>query len=433
MTQNQAEKEIFERINKNPLMWKFKFYGFFKNLKFFEPFLLIIFLAWNVSLFQIGILIAIQEAVIFIFEVPSGMLADNRGKKNEMLICFAFYISSFIFYFMGSAFYMLIFGAIFFGLGEAFRSGTHKAMEMQWMEREGLMEYKSYVYGRTRSYSLYGSALAALLAIILILNIPAARWIFLITIIPYIIDFILISTYPDYMNEKAEKDGETSYIRVLIDSFKNLKIVLTDKKLRKGLFSSSSYDAVFRSIKDYIQPIMQILIVVLFVRYTLNKEEKDFYLALVLGLIYAIFYLTSSFSSRNAYRFQKKCKSSKVAMDLLFYFFSILLFFIAVFIWFELPIIIIILYLFVYVLYNIRRPIMVDYLGDCIDKDQRATILSIEAQLRSLLVIFFAPLIGYIAEYYSIGALFFFLAIFLIVINIFFLSGDGNQKSVQNC
>jgi len=79
-----AEKEIFKRINSDPLMWKFKFYGFFKNLRFFEPFLLLIFLAWDVNLFQIGILIAIQEAIIFIFEVPSGILADNRGKKAEL-------------------------------------------------------------------------------------------------------------------------------------------------------------------------------------------------------------------------------------------------------------------------------------------------------------------------------------------------------------
>ena len=113
----EGEKKIFSWVNKQGIMWKFKFYGFFKNLKYFEPYLLIILLSWEFNLYQIGILIAVQEIVTFIFEVPSGMLADTRGKKTELLFCFVFYIISFIFYFVGQAYIFLIFGAMFFGLG----------------------------------------------------------------------------------------------------------------------------------------------------------------------------------------------------------------------------------------------------------------------------------------------------------------------------
>jgi len=424
-----SDLEIYKRINSDPLMWKFKFYGFFKNLKFFEPFLLIIFLAWNISLFQIGILIAIQEAIVFIFEVPSGIFADNRGKKTELMICFIFYIGSFIFYFMGPAFIMLILGAIFFGLGEAFRSGTHKAMEMQWMEREGLMNYKTYVYGRTRSYSLYGSAISSILAIIFILNIPGTRWIFILTIIPYIIDFILIATYPNYMNDHQIAKGK--YLKEFIKSLKNLKIIITDKMLRKGIFSSSVFDGTYKSLKDYIQPIMKLLIVALLVTFSLNANE-DFYLFLVLGLIYAVFFLISSFSSRNSYKVQKKFKTSKKAMDLLFNLFAVSILLVGLFILLRFPLIIIILYLFIYVIYNIRRPIMVDFLGDCMEKEQRATILSVEAQLRSLFIVIFAPIFGWIADNYSIDILFFSLAIFLIVLNLLFFSGENVPKCKED-
>jgi len=408
-------------------MWRFKFYGFFKNLRFFEPFLLLIFLAWDVNLFQIGILIAIQEAIIFIFEVPSGLLADNRGKKTELLICFIFYIISFVFYFLGPAYIMLIGGAIFFGLGEAFRSGTHKAMEMQWMEKEGLLEYKTFIYGTTRSYSLYGSAISSVLAIVFILNLPASRWIFIITIIPYVVDFILIASYPSYMNKHVYKGEKLSYLRELIDSFKSLKIIFTDKRLRKGIFSSSSYNATFKSLKDYIQPIMKILIVVLLISFSLNPQDEEFYLVFILGLIYTIFYLISSISSKNAHKIQNNFKSSKSAMDWLFYFFAIIVLLQAFFIWYEIPILIIVLYLLIYVLYNARKPIGVDYLGDLMDKEQRATILSVEAQLKSILVMIFAPIFGYIAEYYSIAILFLSLSIFMFLLNFILLRNHSTS------
>ena len=425
----EEEKEIFKWINNQGIMWKFKFYGFFKNLKFFEPYILIIFLAWNISLFQIGILIAIQEVFTFIFEVPSGMFADTRGKKTELRICFIFYSISFIFYFLGPAYEMLIFGAVCFGLGVAFRSGTHKAMEMQWMDREDLMQYKSFVYGTTRSYSLYGSTLSSLLAILFILILPANRWIFLLTIIPYVIDFILISTYPSYMNEHSPK--KENYWKDFTQAFKGLKVVIFDKQLRKGLLSMALYDGIFKSLKDYIQPIMKLFITVLLVNFMLNSSpaEEEFYLTVILGVTYAIFFIFSAFSSKKAYFFQKKVKSSKYAMDLIFYIFAFLIFAEAFSYWIQIPVLIIVFYLLIYIFYNLRRPIAVDYLGDVMDKDQRATLLSVEALIRSLLIIIFAPLFGYIADTLSIGVLFFWLAIMIVLLNFIFLSGDSKFQN----
>src|SRR6056297_623202 len=163
-TQQESQKFIKDAS----IRIKFQLYGFFKNLQFFEPFLLVIFLNWGLNLFQIGLLMTIQEVFTYVFEIPSGFLADVYGKKNELRLCFIFYMVSFLLYFFGPAFYMVVLGATFYGLGEAFRSGTHKAMEMEWLERHNLQEYKSYLYGMTRSWSLYGSALNAILAIILV-------------------------------------------------------------------------------------------------------------------------------------------------------------------------------------------------------------------------------------------------------------------------
>jgi MFS family permease len=321
---------------------------------------------------------------------------------------------------------MLVFGAVFFGFGEAFRSGTHKAMEMQWMDKHDILKYKAFIYGTTRSYSLYGSAISSVLAIIFILNIPANRWIFLFTIIPYVIDFFLIVSYPSYMNEHSIKKG--SYWHDFLASFKGLKIVFTDSNLRKGLLSSSIYSGIYKSLKDYIQPIMKLFITILLLNFAFSgtPTEEDFFLTLFLGLTYASFYLISSYSSKKAYFVQKRVKSSKRAMDIIFYIFAIIIFCEAILIWLEIPLLIIVFYLFIYIFYNLRRPISVDYLGDVIKKEQRATILSVEALIKSSLVIIFAPLFGFIADVFSISTLFLILTAFIIIVNFFFLQGNND-------
>jgi MFS family permease len=153
--------EVYSLIKKDKLIWKFSFYGLLKNLKFFEPYLIIYLLGLNFSLFKIGVLFSIREAIIYIFEVPSGIIADNYGKKKELMICFIFYIISFLLFFIATNIYIITLAFIFYGLGEAFRSGTHKAMIYSYLERKNWFEYKAFVYGRTRSFSLIGSSVSA--------------------------------------------------------------------------------------------------------------------------------------------------------------------------------------------------------------------------------------------------------------------------------
>lgn len=436
MENQNNEKEIFKRIKNDPQVWKFCFYGFFKNLKFFEPYLLIIFLALGYNLINWAVIIMVQEILTYIFEVPSGIVADRFGRKFVLMACFIFYIVSFVFFFMGfdpiyPNFPIIMVASVFFGLGEALRTGTHKAMELEWMEKEGLLEYKTFIYGRSRSYSLLGSTLSSILSIILLLNIPADRFIFLITIIPYIIDFFLIASYPSYMNK--HKSNDKKGWEEFLDGFKGLKVVFTDKILRKGLFSISSYGAVYKSLKDYIQPIIKLMITALLVTFMVNPSEsqENFYIKIILGLMYGLFYFISSYVSRNAYKFQRKFSSTKKSMDIIYDLTAVVFFLIGVFIWLlEATIFftyfsfvaIIILYLFVYMGQNLRRPIGVDYLSGIIHKDQRATMLSVESLMKSVFVLIFSLIFGFVWEFVSSPGLFIGLAIVLLIVNRLFFS-----------
>ncbi len=425
--ENNEQKEIYDEIKKNPLVWKFCFYGFFKNLKFFEPYLLIMFLVLGYNMVTWGFLMVFQEIFTYLFEVPSGIAADKFGKKTILMSCFIFYILSFVLYFIGldpanPNFIVLIFASIFFGFGEAFRSGTHKAMELMWMDKHNLLTHKTYIYGRTRSYSLLGSTVSSILSIIFLLNIPADRMIFLITIIPYVIDFFLIGSYPSYMNEhkKHEKNDWDEFK----DGFKGLKNIFTDKKLGKALLSISSFNGIFKSLKDYIQPIIKLMIVALLISFISDPtvEEQGLFTKLILGLMYGVFYFISSFTSKNAYKFQQKFQNTKVSMDVIYDLFALVLLTIGIFIYLEMPFMIITLYLFLYLGNNLRRPIGVDYISSIIEKEQRATMLSVESLIKSIFILIFSLLFGWIWDLSDLSKplLFIGLAVVILLLNHFY-------------
>ena len=183
-------------------IFKFEMYGFLKNLRFFEPYLIIYLTLSSLNLFQVGLLISIREIVIYIFEIPSGVIADMYGKKVELIMCFVFYIISFIVFFFATSFWMFAVAMILFGLGEAFRSGTHKAMIMGFLDHNGIKETKTKIYGQTRAMSLVGSMVMSIIAIVFVLWLPELKYLFLMSIIPYLLDVLLIASYPNYLNEE---------------------------------------------------------------------------------------------------------------------------------------------------------------------------------------------------------------------------------------
>ncbi|WP_066496053.1 MFS transporter [Abyssisolibacter fermentans] len=418
-------ENVYQTIKRDKQIWKFCFYGLLKNLKFFEPYLLIYLLGMGMSFFKIGILYAIREIVTYIFEIPSGIFADNYGKKKELMTCFAFYIISFIFFFIGTDIYILILAMIFFGLGEAFRSGTHKAMIYSYLEQKNWFEYKTFVYGRTRSFSLIGSSISAFISIIFILNVPSTRWIFLICIVPYILDFLLISSYPATLDERRE--SELSFKNFFEASIRHIKSIASNKLLEKILISSSLYDGIFKTIKDYIQPILKATIIAVTVS-SLQGINADSKVKIYLGVIYGIFYIFSSVASKNVYRLNRVFDSGKW-MSIFFDIMAILSIALFIAIKNNVTIIVIAIFFLLYILKDARRPLFVDVCGDYMNKTERATVLSVDSQLRALFTIIFAPVFGFIADNYSLEVLFLIIGVFIIIANRFlYISKDRLEE-----
>lgn len=417
-------EDVHGVIKKNRQIKKFCLYGFLKNLMFFEPYLYIYLIqVMHLSLFQIGTLFSIRGIIIYIFEVPSGIFADQYGKKTELMICFIFYIASFFFFFLGGSYAIVAVAMVFFGLGEAFRSGTHKAMIYAYLEQKDWFEHKTFVYGRTRSFSLIGSSLSAFTAIFLIIKLPRMQSIFLFSIIPYILDFLLIWSYPDTLNEPVETI--ISIKKYFTYSIKQLKNVFANKSLRKVVISSSLFDAIFKVLKDYIQPILKDIILVSGI-YLIASMEAATQLKIILGLIYGVMYIFGSLVSRNVYRLNLKFKSDKL-MDISFDILGIVFFIMFFAIKTKIMLAVILLYFFLYLLKDGRRPLAVDVFGDYMRKNERATVMSIESQVGSFFMIVLAPLFGYIADRFGIAILFFGIGLSILILNRFLRVGKNKK------
>ncbi|MEL6178621.1 MAG: MFS transporter, partial [Myxococcota bacterium] len=142
---------------------RFCLYGFLKNQRPFEPFLILIFLDRGLSFTTIGILVAIREIVMNLLELLSGALADTWGRRRAMVASMTTYIIAFILFSLTPSkgalqFIVLAVAMGLYGAGDAFRSGTHKAMILTWLRQQDRTDERTRIYGLTRSWSKIGSA-----------------------------------------------------------------------------------------------------------------------------------------------------------------------------------------------------------------------------------------------------------------------------------
>ncbi len=310
-------------------------------------------------------------------------------------MCFSFYILSFITFYFTKNFGLAVLGMALFGLGDAFRSGTHKAMIFTYLDSKNWQEEKTFVYGRTRSFSLIGSAVSGVLAIVIILIVPNDNYVFLFSIVPYVLDAILIVSYPKFL-DVADRKSNASVKQMLANIIGNFRV---SKKLGRLIVEEGLSEATYSYMKDLIQPILEIIIVGsgIAVITGLTSEQN---LKVMLGAVYVILNLSGAFFSKRTYLI-KGNKSSLTCLFFIHIMYAIILGGLAVFSGEYL--VVCVLYIVIYVSHSIRKPLYVDEVDRHMNKELRATILSVTSQLKSIFLIIMAPLLGFVADTFSIG------------------------------
>ena len=389
-----------QRFNKDIQYYKFCFYGFFKNLRFFDAFLILFFLEKGIDFFEIGILYSIREITILIMEIPSGIISDALGRRKTLIISFLVYIFSFITFYFSQNYLTLIVAMMFFALADAFRTGVHKAMIFQYLKINSWNTQKIDYYGHTRSWSQAGSAISSLLAAIFVFYTESYDIIFIASIIPYLADMMLIYSYPKYL------EGEIVQIsgKKIKERF-NLVLVAFGQTIIKFNFfkmltNLSLYTGYYKAVKDYIQPLLKYVALSMPFFAYLNNEKK---IAITIGIIYFILYLLTSLVSRYSGRFTTLFKHYNKPMNLTLVIGLIIGIITGLTFKMGFYILPIIGFIAIMIIENLRKPIGIGLIADISKDESMATTLSVTSQAKSIIAAIIAPAIGWIADVYDPG------------------------------
>ncbi len=392
---------------KDLMILKFSLYGFLKNLRFFEPFFLLFLLDKGLNYTQIGMLFAFREVCINVLEIPSGVIADLYGKKKSMIISFLAYILSFFLFSFVKDFTLLIPAMFMFAIGEAFRTGTHKAMIFDYLRVNEKLDQKTRVYGCTRSWSQIGSALSVLIGAILMFFAQSYDYIFIFSAIPYFLAIINFFTYPDWL-DKADQKSSLS----IKEAFHHLKNSISksfkNSSLRNLIIQSTIYEGQFRAVKDYLQIMIKAQVLLLPVYFGITSHQQT---AIMIGLIYFVLYLLSSSASKASHKVLDFFKTTNKAIHAILVFTTLLLVVSALAYKFQLYAISIFTFVLLFAIENIMRPITTAAYDDFADSHEQATMLSIESQAHSIGIAIMAPITGYLTDSFGAHAAFLFCAI----------------------
>ena len=387
-------------LTKNLQYYKFCLYGFFKNLRLFDAFLILYLLENDLTFVQIGLLYSIREIALAITEIPSGVIADTLGRKKTLVSSFLFYIASFIIFYSASDFYWFMAAMLAFAVGDAFRTGVHKAMIYQYLGINGWSDQKVTYYGHTRSWSQFGSAISALLAAAIVFYTGSLRLIFLISIFPYLIGALLIISYPAYLDGAKTSFNLSSLSKAFKEVYYAFVETFRSFTFIKALANSSIYTGYYRAAKDYIQPLLKSFALTIPVFAWLDGEQKT---AIIVGIVYFFSFLLNAFASRISGRVASIYKSIALPLNL-----TIALGFLVgvttgVAFHLELFLAAILCFMIVLAIENLRKPMGVALIADLTKEKAMASVLSASSQAKSIIAAILAPFIGYLADAYDPG------------------------------
>ena len=307
------------------------------------------------------------------------------------------YLCSFAVFHLFHVFWICAGAMVLFGAGEAFRTGTHKALILEHLRARGISDYRVDYYGATRGASQTGSAVNALIAAGLVFATGSYRYIFLAAMAPYVLNLVNLATYPKSLDGHLE--GEHHRVRMK-ETFRHFRDSLTTGPAVKGILNSSVFDGFFSAAKEYLQPVLKTMAVSLPVFAALSGDRRT---AVAVGAVYFALYLGTGWASRSAGKFSRRIRSQSTAVNLTFLAGSAVLGLAGLMQWISLSTVSVVLFVALFLLQNLRRPILLAWISERISHRAMASGLSAESQAKSLVGVVVAPLLGLLADTAGVG------------------------------
>jgi hypothetical protein len=222
----------------------------------------------------------------------------------------------------------------------------------------------------------------------------------------------LLWSYPKELDFSPDTNGSDGSEEIhfkwrIKNTLTELVTMLKGKATRRAIINASIFDAVFKSIKDYLQPVLLALVFGLPILLDFQDDKK---ISILSASVYFILYLLTSYAAKSSGKFSSFFKTNENGLNFTFVFGIVLIFTIGIFLYAGLNMLPVVFFILFYLLQNLRKPIVIGLLSSRIPAAAMASGLSIESQAKTLIVAVSAPLLGFLMDRFGLGPAFLILA-----------------------
>jgi MFS family permease len=347
------------------------FYSTFSELLILGPVLVLFLTAKGLSFTEIMLLQSVSAISVFLFEVPTGALADKMGRKYSVILGAFLWAVGLLLYIVGKGFIIFMLSEIVFSLGSAFRSGADSALIYDSLKLLGREKEYQKVEGKARSFALYAQAVGSVLSGFLF----AANIYFPLGVSILFMGLTIIIALRFKEPNTAESQG-----KVELNYFQQIKesgsYIFHHDKLKAIVVFSMIFFIFYRTGFWYFQPYME----------SVSIPVKYF------GLLFFLFNITAAFISKRSSYIMDKTKPKTLTFMAFLMIISFLILG-TVKVWAGVFAI-----LLQQAARGIYRPVTTKYLNKHIPSDKRATILSFHSLCTNLALAAAYPLMGILKD-----------------------------------
>ncbi|MBN2779021.1 MAG: MFS transporter [Bacteroidales bacterium] len=333
----------------------------------------------GLSLKDVLTLQAIYSVAIIVLEIPSGYLGDVWGKKNTIILGAILGTLGFAIYSFSYGFWGFLIAELVLGVGQSFISGSDSAILYDSLKRRGDENLYVKYEGRVLSTGNFAETIAAVAGGFLAeisLRTPFYAQIF-VAFLAIPAAFMLIEPYT------VEKN-RTKALSNILTIVKNS--LFKSRELSVNIFFSAIIGCSTLTMAWFIQA---------YLKDVQNFSEYQ------IGIAWAVLNLTVGIATIFAYKIEKKLgKVISVLLILIVVGSSYLIIGST-----NLKIVFVVIWVF-YMIRGIATPVLKDYINRLCQPEVRATVLSVRNFIIRIFFAGFGPMIGWIADLYTIQTAF---------------------------
>ena len=348
------------------------------------PIIVLFFQEHGLSLTQVMFLQAIYSLSVAVFEIPSGYIADLFGRKNTIIISTIFSFIGYVIFSFYGGFFAFAIAEVLIGIGGSLMSGSDSAILYDTLLETGNTEAYTRIEGKNYAIGNFSEATAGVLG-----GFLAVGSIYLPIYVQTAILFLSIPIALSLVETTLHKENRLD--KSFKSIFKVLKFAMIDnKKLKWLIVYSSAMGVATLSVAWFAQPFFK----------QVNVPLAYF------GILWAGLNFSAGFTSLNSHKFNQNKEKGKMLFYLALAMIGALLF-----VGFNMTLFGLFFIVSIYLLRGIVTPILRHAINENTTSNKRATVLSIRSFIIRISFAIFAPILGFLADDYSLSISFYVLAI----------------------